>query len=30
MKVLNSLKSAKLRDKDCKIVKRHGKTFVIN
>jgi len=30
MKVLNSLKSAKLRDKDCKVVKRHGKTFVIN
>jgi large subunit ribosomal protein L36 len=30
MKVLKSLKSAKLRDKDCKIIKRHGKTFVIN
>tara|TARA_B110001454_G_scaffold215471_1_gene236969 strand:- start:1329 stop:1454 length:126 start_codon:yes stop_codon:yes gene_type:complete len=30
MKVLNSLKSAKLRGKDCKVVKRHGKTFVIN
>ena len=30
MKVLKSLKSAKLRDKDCKVIKRHGKTLVIN
>ena len=30
MKVLKSLKSAKKRDKDCKVVKRHGKVFVIN
>ena len=30
MKVLKSLKSAKLRDKDCKVIKRYGKTFVIN
>tara|TARA_B100000586_G_C19852871_1_gene319390 strand:+ start:489 stop:614 length:126 start_codon:yes stop_codon:yes gene_type:complete len=30
MKVLKSLKSAKLRDKNCKVIRRHGKTFVIN
>ena len=30
MKVLSSLKSAKKRDKDCKIVRRKGKIFVIN
>ena len=30
MKVLKSLKSAKKRDKDCKIVKRRGRVFVIN
>ena len=29
-KVLSSLKSAKKRDKDCKIVRRKGKIFVIN
>ncbi len=30
MKVLNSLKSAKKRDKGCKIVRRKGRTYVIN
>jgi len=30
MKVLKSLKSAKIRDKDCKVVKRRGRVFVIN
>ncbi|MBM3537300.1 MAG: 50S ribosomal protein L36 [Alphaproteobacteria bacterium] len=30
MKVVNSLKSAKKRDKDCKIVRRKGRIYVIN
>ncbi|RZI47524.1 50S ribosomal protein L36 [Rickettsiales endosymbiont of Peranema trichophorum] len=30
MKVLSSLKSAKTRDKNCKIVKRKGRLYVIN
>ncbi len=30
MKVANSLKALKLRDKDCKIVKRKGRVYVIN
>ena len=30
MKVRNSLKSAKLRDKDCKVVRRKGRVYVIN
>jgi large subunit ribosomal protein L36 len=30
MKILNSLKSAKKRDKDCRIVRRKGRTYVIN
>lgn len=30
MRIRNSLKSAKLRDKDCIIVRRHGRVFVIN
>ena len=30
MKVLSSLKSAKKRDKNCKIVKRKGVVYVIN
>lgn len=30
MKVLSSLKSAKVRDKDCKVVKRRGRVYVIN
>jgi large subunit ribosomal protein L36 len=29
MKVVSSLKTAKNRHKDCKIVKRRGRTFVI-
>ncbi|AXT33172.1 type B 50S ribosomal protein L36 [Pseudoalteromonas tunicata] len=29
MKVLSSLKSAKTRHKDCKIVKRKGRLYVI-
>ncbi|MBD5770378.1 type B 50S ribosomal protein L36 [Marinomonas colpomeniae] len=29
MKVLSSLKSVKLRHKDCKVVKRKGRLFVI-
>ena len=30
MKVLNSLKSAKLRDRACRVVKRRGRVYVIN
>ena len=30
MKVLNSLKSAKARDKNCRVVRRKGRVFVIN
>ncbi len=30
MKVRNSLKSAKTRHKDCRIVRRKGRVFVIN
>ncbi|WP_147142064.1 type B 50S ribosomal protein L36 [Rickettsia asiatica] len=30
MKVVSSLKSLKKRDKDCQIVKRRGKIFIIN
>ncbi|MCE2992370.1 MAG: type B 50S ribosomal protein L36 [Candidatus Jidaibacter sp.] len=30
MKVLSSLKSAKKRDKNCKIVRRKGRIYVIN
>ncbi len=30
MKVLSSLKSAKTRDKDCKLVRRKGRIYVIN
>ncbi|MEM1347826.1 MAG: type B 50S ribosomal protein L36 [Myxococcota bacterium] len=29
MKVLNSLKSAKKRQKDCQIVRRRGRTYVV-
>lgn len=29
MKVVSSLKSAKKRSKDCQVVRRRGKTFVI-
>jgi len=30
MKVLNSLKTAKTRHKECKIVRRRGRVYVIN
>jgi large subunit ribosomal protein L36 len=30
MKILSSLKSAKKRHKDCQIVRRRGKVYVIN
>ncbi|WP_108673110.1 MULTISPECIES: type B 50S ribosomal protein L36 [Candidatus Fokinia] len=30
MKIFSSLKSAKKRDKDCRIVKRRGVIYVIN
>jgi large subunit ribosomal protein L36 len=30
MKVINSLKSAKPRDKNCRIVRRTGRVYVIN
>ncbi|BCW88092.1 MAG: type B 50S ribosomal protein L36 [Micropepsaceae bacterium] len=30
MKVRNSLKSLKARDKNCKLVRRKGKVYVIN
>jgi large subunit ribosomal protein L36 len=30
MKVVSSLKSLKKRDKNCQVVKRRGKVFVIN
>ncbi|HBM91096.1 MAG TPA: 50S ribosomal protein L36 [Rhodospirillaceae bacterium] len=30
MKVANSLKALKVRDKNCKIVKRKGRVYVIN
>jgi len=30
MKVLQSLKSAKTRHKDCRIVRRRGRVYVIN
>ena len=30
MKVRNSLKSAKIRDKDCRVVRRKGRVYVIN
>ncbi len=30
MKVLNSLKSAKRRDRECRIVRRRGRVYVIN
>ena len=30
MKVLSSLKSAKKRSKDCKLVRRKGRVYVIN
>lgn len=30
MRIRNSLKSAKLRDKNCRVVRRHGRVYVIN
>lgn len=30
MKIRNSLKSAKTRDKDCRIVRRKGRVYIIN
>jgi large subunit ribosomal protein L36 len=30
MKILHSLKSAKKRDRDCRIVRRKGRVYVIN
>lgn len=30
MKVLSSLKSAKKRDKNCQVIKRKGRLYVIN
>jgi len=30
MKIRNSLKSAKTRDKDCRLVRRKGRIYVIN
>lgn len=30
MKIRCSLKSAKMRDKDCKVVRRKGRVYVIN
>ncbi len=30
MKIRNSLKSAKIRDKDCRVVRRRGRVYVIN
>ena len=30
MKVRNSLKSLKKRDKDCRVIRRRGRTYVIN
>ena len=30
MKVMNSLRSAKKRHKDCRIVRRKGRVYVIN
>lgn len=30
MKIRNSLKSAKLREKDCRVVRRKGRVYVIN
>jgi large subunit ribosomal protein L36 len=30
MKIRNSLKSAKARDKNCRVVRRHGRVYIIN
>jgi len=30
MKIINSLKTAKTRDKNCRVVRRRGRIYVIN
>lgn len=30
MKVVNSLKTAKLREKNCRVIRRRGRVYVIN
>ena len=30
MKIVNSLKTAKLREKSCRVVRRRGRIYVIN
>ena len=30
MKIRNSLRAAKVRDKNCRVVRRRGRVFVIN
>ncbi|MGF1611891.1 MAG: type B 50S ribosomal protein L36 [Kiloniellales bacterium] len=30
MKVINSLRTAKTRDKNCRVVRRRGRVYVIN
>jgi large subunit ribosomal protein L36 len=30
MKIRNSLRAAKTRDKNCRVVRRHGRVYVIN
>ena len=30
MKVINSLRTAKARDKNCRVVRRRGRVYVIN
>jgi large subunit ribosomal protein L36 len=30
MRIRNSLKAAKVRDKNCRVVRRHGRVYVIN
>ncbi len=30
MKIKNSLRTAKLRDKNCRVVRRRGRVYVIN
>jgi large subunit ribosomal protein L36 len=30
MRVRNSLRAAKVRDKNCRVVRRHGRVYVIN
>lgn len=30
MKIRNSLRAAKTRDKNCRVVRRHGRVYIIN